>query len=75
MKSWMLNILDRTDLTLTLLLFLTHILHFYAMYILTPDENQQQIFTVKGENKVVREMDKEENREEMWEASGKALVS
>lgn len=63
MKSQMLNILDRTVITLTLFLFLTHILHYYAMYILTPDENQQ-IFTVKGESKRVGEMGKEGSREE-----------
>lgn len=34
------------------------------MHILTPGEKQQWIFTVKGESKIVREMDKERNREE-----------
>lgn len=63
MKSQMLNILDRAVITLTLFLFLTHILHYYAMYILTPDENQQ-IFTVKGESKRVGETGKEWSREE-----------
>lgn len=46
------------------LIFETYPVFFNAMYILTPDENQQKIFTVKGESEIVGEMDKEGNRGE-----------